>query len=108
MKKRKAPVLLLSMLFVLVGAMVIFGMKQGGPATPNQPDPNQAADAPSQNEVEQSMKPNVAPVPKGKVIPHVQDSGPSIALPPQTDVQYSKPKPTADGTTSSQWYHDKH
>jgi hypothetical protein len=120
MKKRKSPVLLLSILLVLVGSAVMFGMSQGGgdKPTPPQPDTDQLGQertAPSAKEVADRVKSTTAdgakaavptatmgPKPGQPAKPPAQH-GPSIAIANQHR-SFPKPTPNPSGTTSSQWY----
>jgi hypothetical protein len=104
MKKRKTPILLLSLLLVLVSAVVVFGMSQGKTsAKPDEPDkPTASQDAPTADSVANSIRANA---PKGgppKQMIEDSSQGPSIAL--SKPGMNAKPRPETNGTTNSQWY----
>jgi len=106
MKKRKTPVLLLSMLLVLIGGVVVFSMTQGGPQKPV--DPEKLTDthgAPSAEAVASDVVKNTGTPTKKMPDAMALDGGPqgpSIAL--SNKNYYRKPQPNASGTTNPQWY----
>lgn len=116
MKKRKSPILLLTILAVLVGGVVFYGMRQDNSTAP-------VADAPSQDSVTSQEK-HDAPSPtsvadkirtdteKAKAaagrptkMPNEDPNskGPSIAVNPSS-TGYPAPKQAPGGSTDSQWY----
>ncbi|HVT12136.1 MAG TPA: hypothetical protein VHE55_07700 [Fimbriimonadaceae bacterium] len=114
MKKRKAPILLVSLLVVLIGGAVVFGMSSGAGDAPKQPSDSsdqitKEHDAPSATEVQAQIAKN-APSKESpmKTPPKLLEKenemkGPTISVPTQ-DVHYQKPTPNGP-TTSSQWYY---
>lgn len=106
MKKRKSPVLLLSLLLVLVGFVVVFGMSQGSSQKPQDPEQVTAQHgAPTPEEVAKSVSKSTSPVQMTHKQMRAQEemSGPSIALHPNTQT-FPRPKPSSAGSTDSQWY----
>lgn len=111
MKKRKAPILLLSLLVVLIGGAVVFGMSSnGGDQKPQSDQPDELTkqhDAPSPSEVKDQIAKSAtqAKMPPKLAAAEAAMKGPTIAV-PQNEIRYKKPVP--DGpTTSSQWYSNK-
>jgi hypothetical protein len=116
MKKRKAPVLLVSILLVLIGAGVVVGMRNSDSVKPpEQSTPDMTPkehEAPPATDVGRQIAgatkvPSIskmAPGPQAKV-PMVgpESTGPSIAA-PQESYRLPKPKPDASGQTGSGWY----
>ncbi|HWA83240.1 MAG TPA: hypothetical protein VG820_07410 [Fimbriimonadaceae bacterium] len=113
MKKRKAPVLLLSLLVVLVGGAVVFGMSSSQGDAPKQTDTSDQItkehDAPSASEVQTQLAKNtpakeaVMKQPAKLLERENELKGPTITV-PKRDEHYQKPTPTGP-TTSSQWYY---
>ena len=109
MKKRKTPVLLLSMLVVLIGGAVVFGMSQNAPA--KSPDAAELAktdphEAPSTEELGKTMANSTTPPQESKaemMLPPEVRNAPSIHV-DQNRGRYPKPTPDVGGSTSSQWY----
>jgi hypothetical protein len=106
MKKRKPPVLLLSILLVLVGVAVVYGISQGSNA-PVAPDPGSTLsdtknDAPSAVALgNNTMKAAEGAKGKGPQPPTQQaDQGPSIAV-HQEAPHFTKPKPSDQGAVTS-------
>ena len=120
MKKRKSPVLLLSVLLLLVAGAVMFGMSQGGGDKPLPPPIDedqlgQGREAPTADEVAARVKSTTADGPKAPGVAALQGpkpgqapampkpTGPSIAVSTKPHV-LGKPTPNPSGSTSSQWY----
>ena len=109
MKKRKAPVLLVTLLVLLVGGVVVYGMQSNTPSKPDQPTDavGKEGTAPSSQELKTSIQSNTPnhPTPQrvGDDGKPAVSGGPSIAMPDMRGA-YPKPKPSPDGSTSSQWY----
>lgn len=118
MKKRKSPILLVSLLVVCVGAVVVMGMAQlaGNAPTPQNPDQYMAGDthqAPSKDEVAKNLKaatdaakpkePGSAMDPK-----MARNSVPLIATAPDKAAPAEKPKYDPSTTVGNQWYRDNH
>lgn len=111
MKKRKAPIALISMLVVLVGVAVVLGLANSGGGPEVQKPVTEPEQVTKQHESPTSanLKMNIErattrAVPREKV-PPISGSGPSIALErdePPAAVQ--RPKPNPDGSTNSQWF----
>lgn len=111
MKKRKAPILLLSLLVVLIGGAVVFGMSSNGgdqkQANDTPDEITKQHDAPSPSEVKDQIAKSASPmkIPPKLAVAEAAAKGPTISV-PQNEVRYKKPVP--DGpTTSSQWYSNK-
>jgi hypothetical protein len=108
MKKRKTPVLLLSMLVVLIGGAVVFGMSQNAPANGHdaadvKTDPHEA---PSTEELGKTMENSTTPPKASKaemMLPPEVRNAPSIKV-DANRARYPKPTPDVGGSTSSQWY----
>lgn len=118
MKKRKSPILLVSLLIVCVGAVVVMGMSQLAGNTPASPDPNQymageSHQAPSKDDVAKNLKaatdaakpkePGSAMDPK-----MARNSVPLIATPPDKAAPAEKPKYDPSTTVGNQWYRKDH
>jgi hypothetical protein len=117
MKKRKSPVLLMSMLVVLVAGVVMFGMAQmkpdaNAPAPPEAPDSmkEESRAAPAAAAVGDALRsklPPPAPTKREggpKLPPSAPDSNePTISTKPLNE---RMPKPKFDGTNTvgGQWY----
>jgi hypothetical protein len=102
MKKRKTPVLLVSILVVMVGVFVAYASslnKSDAPQTPDGPL-TQTHDAPSSDNVKSEVSNSLKGMP-GQ--PGSAPTQPSIAVRPPS-LHYTKPKPDANGSTDSQWY----
>ncbi|HTQ11486.1 MAG TPA: hypothetical protein VMI31_15585 [Fimbriimonadaceae bacterium] len=105
MKKRKTPILLFSLLVVLVGGVIVFGVSHGiGGFT--KPDPTQQTLDPTQSPSSDSLlqatkggSPSKLPRPD-QAMP--RPTSPTISL--GTGPVMPKPQPNPNGTTSSQWY----
>jgi hypothetical protein len=106
MKKRKPPVLLVSILVLLVAGIVMFGMKSNGPikdvgdATPESHDSPSAGDLKKNVDVN-AKKSREWAAQRLKV--GADDAGPSIAHNPG-DNHLPKPTPDPSGRTDSGWY----
>ncbi len=106
MKKRKSPIVLVSCLIILIGAVAVFSVAQNSTppkdtATEHVSEPRSA---PSAGDVAGAIK-SITKSVKKPIAPVDGDSGaPTIELDPQTSRSMPKPKPNLNGATSSQWY----
>jgi hypothetical protein len=107
MKRRKKPVLLITVLVVLLGAVVVMSMPAGGIRIkdPNQEATGHGREAPTAATLAGDLKKNTLTAPQ-KAVAEDEVKGPSIAVHPE-ELGYQKPVPDVGGTTSSQWYTNK-
>lgn len=114
MKKRKSPVLLLSVLFILVGVAVVFAMNSGTvkPTVPTDKDEPALADAPGKATdaatlAAQAKSQTEKAAAEGHRGPSLQTPGQgAISIQVQKTARtYPKPKENQQGRIASQWYH---
>jgi hypothetical protein len=105
MKRRKAPVLLLSLLVILVGAFVVIGMRKSGPSVD---DIKVISDQKGGGDSDADLKKSMAaathsePKPGPLAAPGANPGGPSIAI--EKPPPMAPPKPDPNGSVRSQWY----
>lgn len=102
--------MLLSLLVVLIGGAVVFGMaSNSGDQKPTNDTSEQITEqhaAPTANEVRDQINKSAVPMkPPRAPAQETAPTGPTIAV-PQNEIRYKKPVPNGP-TTSSQWYTNK-
>jgi|GEM_PF-5898391 len=108
MKKRKTPILLVSILVVFIGGVVVFGMSHSSTAAPTPDDTQQKLEpnqAPSADIMAKNIKQSTSGGPDKGMQPdraRPRATGPTITI--NADPVMPKPKPNPNGTTDSQWY----
>lgn len=106
MKRRKSPVLLLSLLVVLIGAIVVVGMaRQGRPDVPvvSQGPTGVPDDSSIGKQISTATHKSTPPGPSGAPSTAPADGEPTISIkkPPISPLKLT---PDPNGTTRSEWY----
>ncbi len=118
MKKRKSPILLISLLVIFVGSGVVYSLANMPKSATPQQDPDAQSKvfdptATHENTNAQQMADAMKQLPKGtanaaapKPMPRRPDSALPTPTPATVQPQQNmpKPKPNRAGGTSSQWY----
>jgi hypothetical protein len=111
MKKRKPPILLLSILFVLGGAMAVYAIRPWEQTDTEGPTPTDVIGQKHPSPSAGQLKAQVSQAAKGAKskggLPEPAPA-PQVTISTKETGQYSKPKPPANGTTNSQWYETGH
>jgi hypothetical protein len=120
MKKRNKPIILVTVLILMIGAVafinfpkdLVAGAGDGHDhSTPQAPPTGETVDVPDRNEIAQNVAGSInkksdlaeAGAPPGASRPGAVPSAPAIAIP---KAQPYKPTPS-DSATSTQWYTDE-